>query len=332
MNNIAKKRIDWIDAAKGLGIFFVVWGHITYRPSEIDYFIYSFHMPLFFFLTGLFVSADGQDLGRFLVRKMKSLLLPYYFFSAITFVVFYLLSQIGITIFSQALEQSSSPFVLLGHSYAWFLPCCFLVDMLLFFVLSLDLKKIQLLIVISLLLLGLLTENQVWPFHLNVACVALFFAYMGHILKPYLIGQTIKSWHLVLAIMIFLVAVYFQIDSHVHTDMMGALFCGVKQNFIKGSILFVAGAISGIIVVISLSKFLRSIKVLAFFGANSLCAYLLQWPVVLFVSWGFFHLCNGEVVYPLAMSFLAAIFAMTIIYPCIYLVNRFFPFLLGRES
>ncbi|MDB4201501.1 hypothetical protein N9763_00715 [Polaribacter sp.] len=40
------QRIDWIDQAKGFGIILVVYGHNF--PSIEDY-IYSFHMPLFFF-------------------------------------------------------------------------------------------------------------------------------------------------------------------------------------------------------------------------------------------------------------------------------------------
>ena len=50
---------DWIDAANGLGIIFVVLGHaIADTTQNVQFFgklfqiIYSFHMPLFFFLSG----------------------------------------------------------------------------------------------------------------------------------------------------------------------------------------------------------------------------------------------------------------------------------------
>ena len=50
--NISKpiKRLDQFDYLKGLGIILVLWGH-TLCPPAIKTFIYSFHMPLFFFLS-----------------------------------------------------------------------------------------------------------------------------------------------------------------------------------------------------------------------------------------------------------------------------------------
>lgn len=46
------KRIDWVDVAKGVGIFLMVMGHSS-MPDAVNRWIYSFHMPLFFLLSGL---------------------------------------------------------------------------------------------------------------------------------------------------------------------------------------------------------------------------------------------------------------------------------------
>jgi fucose 4-O-acetylase-like acetyltransferase len=74
-------RDRWIDAARGFGIALVVYGH-TMRglfgagiaePEGIllfvDRFIYMFHMPLFFFLSGLFLSARPGESAFSLVRR-----------------------------------------------------------------------------------------------------------------------------------------------------------------------------------------------------------------------------------------------------------------------
>ena len=45
-----KERVHWIDIAKGLGIIAVVIGHI-YNNQVIFKWLYSFHMPLFFFVA-----------------------------------------------------------------------------------------------------------------------------------------------------------------------------------------------------------------------------------------------------------------------------------------
>ena len=47
------KRIEWIDMAKGIGIILVIMGHISFRPESLNVWLCSFHMPLFFFLSGL---------------------------------------------------------------------------------------------------------------------------------------------------------------------------------------------------------------------------------------------------------------------------------------
>ena len=51
-----KSRIAWVDAAKGVGILLVVFGHLIDGRSFPDIYILSFHMPLFLFIFGIFMS------------------------------------------------------------------------------------------------------------------------------------------------------------------------------------------------------------------------------------------------------------------------------------
>ncbi|MBR4734180.1 MAG: hypothetical protein IK081_15615 [Lachnospiraceae bacterium] len=46
-----KKRIDYLDAAKGIAILAVIVGHF-YAPGIIGRIIHSFHLPLFFIISG----------------------------------------------------------------------------------------------------------------------------------------------------------------------------------------------------------------------------------------------------------------------------------------
>ena len=48
------KRVEWIDIAKGYGILFVIIGHLYLQDSFLTTQIYTFHMPLFFFLQDMF--------------------------------------------------------------------------------------------------------------------------------------------------------------------------------------------------------------------------------------------------------------------------------------
>lgn len=78
-----------IDIAKGLGIFLVVFGHNTVVFPVVFKLIYSFHMPLFFFLAGIF-HKKNESLSYMIKSKAKRLITPYVFFSLFHY-VFYLL-------------------------------------------------------------------------------------------------------------------------------------------------------------------------------------------------------------------------------------------------
>ncbi len=85
-----QSRSEWIDIAKAIGIFLVVIAH-TYRGivdsgakfppflSLIDSIIYTFHMPLFFFISGIFFvkSIEKRSLQQFFVSKLDTVAYPY---------------------------------------------------------------------------------------------------------------------------------------------------------------------------------------------------------------------------------------------------------------
>jgi fucose 4-O-acetylase-like acetyltransferase len=92
-----KGHLTWIDAAKGVGIVLVVLGHeiagladsqIISWSSTAHFFyawIYAFHMPLFFFISGLFISHSlKKSFGVFALEKVRTILYPYFLWSLIT--------------------------------------------------------------------------------------------------------------------------------------------------------------------------------------------------------------------------------------------------------
>lgn len=79
------QRINFIDYAKAIGIFLVVLAH-TPLKSEITDWIYVFHMPLFFFLSGyLFDIKRYPTFNGFMVRRFHQLVIPYFFINLFTY-------------------------------------------------------------------------------------------------------------------------------------------------------------------------------------------------------------------------------------------------------
>lgn len=67
-------RLEWIDVARGIGIIAVVIGHVWTKGPLRDA-VYSFHMPLFFLLSGLL--SRPQPLAGFTLRQLGSQMRPY---------------------------------------------------------------------------------------------------------------------------------------------------------------------------------------------------------------------------------------------------------------
>jgi fucose 4-O-acetylase-like acetyltransferase len=76
---ILSNRNQTIDVAKGIGIILVVLGHnwITQVNGDLNKLVFSFHMPLFFFLSGIFI-RDSDRLTTFAASRADSLLKPYF--------------------------------------------------------------------------------------------------------------------------------------------------------------------------------------------------------------------------------------------------------------
>lgn len=91
------KRNIWVDYAKGIGIILVVYGHVARGvfnakvPMNTDVYrvvdsaIYTFHMPLFFFLSGLFFyeSFSNKKWIHFISGKIDTIIYPYILWSII---------------------------------------------------------------------------------------------------------------------------------------------------------------------------------------------------------------------------------------------------------
>ena len=92
----AAGRLAWVDRARGLGIILVVVGHglpgltsagllpDTEGWELLNRWIYAFHMPLFFFVSGLFATAAARHgLGPLIEGKLRTIAWPYFVWSVL---------------------------------------------------------------------------------------------------------------------------------------------------------------------------------------------------------------------------------------------------------
>lgn len=114
-------RIDSLDILKGIGIIRVVVGHMIGNQLYIRPWIYAFHMPLFFMVSGYcFNIAKHPKWLSFAMSRVWSLLVPCALYTVISLVV-------------------SPEYICEGKYYElktllpgalWFLPILFIVEVL----------------------------------------------------------------------------------------------------------------------------------------------------------------------------------------------------------
>ena len=51
---IGRRRLEYVDVAKGLAIIGVYFGHHAVLPNCMINWFWAFHMPLFFIITGMY--------------------------------------------------------------------------------------------------------------------------------------------------------------------------------------------------------------------------------------------------------------------------------------
>ncbi len=127
-------RIGYLDMAKGIGMLLVVIGHAEYVSAPIRQYIVSFHMPLFFLISGMLIwykDEEHREWPELISKKICGLMVPYAIFSLLYFVIesSRLLIK-GLEGWGNIFRSLYQSVVLQGVSALWFLPALFLGELI----------------------------------------------------------------------------------------------------------------------------------------------------------------------------------------------------------
>lgn len=120
------KRLEYIDSARGFAIVAVVLGHIFGGNTVITKWLLSFHVALFFILTGVLLSTKrvNTDLKTYCNKKIKSLIIPYFIFCFINLLV-ELLTTKDVSILKWGSVQIITMY---GMAAMWYLSSLFIAE------------------------------------------------------------------------------------------------------------------------------------------------------------------------------------------------------------
>lgn len=224
-----KKRIKWIDTAKFLGIFAIYLGHFGEVAGRSLTFVYQYHVPLFFFLSGCMNSYDKEDdIVKFIKKKFKSIMIPFFCFSIFSLIIYAIFNNWDIE-----LIKAQIIIIFRGNirntyfaAALWFLSCLFLMEII-FKAFKIFKKKW----VIFLLCLILFIVSEVfisprpiaephWIYNLDSTFYYIVFYAIGYIIYPFILKlfkldtKKKRKYFIVSSIIftIYAVLVFFDLD------------------------------------------------------------------------------------------------------------------------
>ncbi len=283
LNN--KKRIEWVDMLKGLAIILVMLGHRQYGGPAIFFKveIYSFHMPLFFFLSGIVFSIKKHSsFKQFLVKKIKTILVPMVIFSFVCIIFKYIYYGIIVGIdkydihyfinrcIGIILQLRDGKF----ESTLWFLTCLFVVQILLYWIVKIlnNNTKLILLVISILFVIGaiyMFLGLPVLPWEIDCAFIGVFFVGLGYLFKKEQIINKLKRkwWLAIILIGINLSTMY---ANYIY---MGKCEVDLVWNKIGMPVWYLIESVSGVFALVIIFDGIKRIKSLSYIGKNSLVYY-----------------------------------------------------------
>lgn len=185
-------RITYIDTAKGIGILFVVMGHIVPEIFKVAPIIYCFWVPLFFVLSGMFF-RDMSPMN-FFKKKIYSLIIPFIGWYIISYAVFGTLRLLKGESLCDMLKRFSDVFITndILNIPLWFLLALFLSNIFLYLASHWSKKPyVTTIIVLVICAAGMNLDRFSIPNFLYVgsAMSNLLYLYWGYIIAPYFIEE-----------------------------------------------------------------------------------------------------------------------------------------------
>ena len=179
------KRINWIDMAKGYGTILVILGHLI-KSGFVRYEIYSFHMPLFFFLAGYVFSPTKYNCKDFITKKLRTLIVPYFFMG--TIISFCMWIFHGEYSLSDFIDCFVPLFVQKRFQAIWFLTCLFFTEIIMFLLVKITHNNYKKLLVTSCIMaiLGFFYYElsfEALPWNIDICLIAIFYFTIGYITK-----------------------------------------------------------------------------------------------------------------------------------------------------
>lgn len=119
-------RLDYLDVCKGIGIFFIVFGHILTTVNTFNIYTSTYKISIFYVVVGLLIVHQNKRQVEW-KKRFSTILVPYFVFSMLVMLFnlcYNAILQPEIIRYS-LIEEMMKTFSFRGISTLWFLPSLF---------------------------------------------------------------------------------------------------------------------------------------------------------------------------------------------------------------
>ncbi|MDD2907510.1 MAG: acyltransferase family protein [Candidatus Gracilibacteria bacterium] len=324
-------RISWVDNLRGIGIILIVLGHCFFPDNSLLIkFLFTFHVGLFFFLSGyLFNSEKHSDFLLFVKNKFFRLIIPFFIFNIIMFSFYKIKELLGGNVFFVDFDSffkgifyasylpNHSEFILTNIP-TWFLVSLFVVSIYYFLLNKFVKNRLFRVIILFLISFLVFIESKYvvfrLPFSMEISLMAMLFYGLGHSYRKEISNfvDKINYFYLILIPFLIFFNIYFVNSTNFSTNFYG-------NNFL----LFLLNGFFGIFLIIIISKIIKQNTFLDFLGKNSILILGLEWvkflvlSIVIYLSFGYLKFEKSY-----GIGFIQLISTILFLLPVIFTINK----------
>jgi fucose 4-O-acetylase-like acetyltransferase len=335
-------RVFWIDYAKVFAIYLVILGHLQLDIRFLVDAIYSFHMPLFFFISGIL--HKNECIGVVVKKNIKRLIIPYSFFYLISWIWWLYFSYIrnanGLfpseISFYECVYKPFKSFILGGmvpNSYSvnvvfWFIIALF--QMKIWFSLFNHVHRvIKITLLLSLpMLYYFVVKNGIETYYSIGNTIQWFvFFLIGYHWKAYFLSASNRTsdksllFTFVLSLLVFIGVVFYSSQFELHQPLF--IFCKKILTAIPGILMTCSGAF--------LLK--KSYRLIQYISENTfiiMCIHLLILGFLCGFMKIYFHIDTQS--FPSLLAFICSFIILFLSLIASEFFNKYFPYWVGKRD
>ena len=322
------KQIPWVTLAKFLGLYLMVLGHMNLVCPEWGAFIFTFHMPLFFVLSGM-LHKDTDNKKQLFKNLFRKLIVPFLLIAMIWCLIYMVLwIKNGIVNpshwLSYILGTIISPGKPLCQLHSLKEPLWFLLALTWIKVMASYLRKPWIMIVVSvvcpIVILVFSHFRIVLPLAIDSALFAFPFYTAGLFIKKYLL----KDFSVIINIVVALLFLVFTFFIYRNNGIVDTNHCLYGNNIV----LYYLGGFVGTIFLIHLSKVIASFVPIGMVFSTIVSGAML---VIGFsnnlssIIRSFLPFLGGSNVGGMVIGLLT----LAVIFPMILIAKKYFPAIIG---